>query len=318
MANLDSALRSNMGVSDGMLPLIVLRERLTEGSGDIKATYGPPIVLDKTVATITHTPSTSEASLALNGGVVRASKTGVGTLEMTVTALSQEVLGKLMIGITEDEESGALRYDFSNMTGRVFQINYGETFSGGVSRCHKFMAVKPSLPGSTVNATDPENLSLAANGTISLAPETGSSGADAYMIKDFKSDDSEGIFNFMTEAYPPKTEPSALTVSSFSPESGGSLTSSGTITVTFDKDVTEGIAYYVEVMKSTGSAVYTKVPASELTIELDSMNKKQLTIKHVLGFTASDKLIVTIKEGAQAANGDALKSSAVASYTVSM
>lgn len=317
MANIDNAVKSNMGVSDGMFSLIVLRPMLTEGQGSSKATYGEPILLDKTVATITHTPSTSEGSLALNGGVVRSSKTGLGDLSMTVTALSQEVLKAMMIGITEDPETGALMYDFSNMTGRKMQISYGETFSSGITRCYKFMAVKPTLPGSTVNATDPENISLAANGTITLSPEAGSAGEDAMITKDFKSDDAEGIFNFITEAYPPKASASNLTVSTFNPVSGGTVTASGTIKVTFNTDVTEGIQYYTEILKSTSDATYEKIPAEDLEITLDSDDAKIVNIKHKTGFTASDKLILNIKEGAQAANGDTLKNTAVATYTVS-
>lgn len=316
MANIDNALRSNMGVSDGMFGLVCLRLLLTEGQGNNKNTYGEPILLDQTVATITHTPSTSEASLALNGGVVRSSKTGLGTLAMTITAITQDVLSSMMIGITKDPETGALMYDFSNMTGRKMQLSYGETYSSGITRCYKYMAVKPSLPGSTVNATDPENISLAANGTINLAPEAGSSGV-AMITKDFKSDDAEGIFNFITDPYPPKESASELKVTTFTPESGGSVTTSEVIKVTFDKDVTEGIKYYIDVMKSTGSGAYEPISAADLVIGLNADDDKIVEIKHKTGFTSSDKLILSIKEGAQAANGDILKNTAVATYTVS-
>ena len=317
MAGLDNALRSKMGVSDGMFGIITMRKLLVEGQGSIKSTYGDLIALDQTVATITHEPTTSEASLALNGGVVRTSKTGVGTLTMTVTAITQDVLKELMIGITEDPETGALQYDFSNMTGNKFQVNYGETFSSGITRCYKFMNVKPSLPGSTVNATDPENTSLAANGTINLSPETGASGEGAMFTKDFKSDDVEGIMAFLTEAYPPKLTASELTVASLDPASGGTVSTDGTIEVTFDKEVTEGISYYIEVLKSSDVSTYEAISPSELSILLDETDSKKVNIKHNTGFTSGDKLLVNIKAGAQAANGDSLKNTVVATYTVS-
>lgn len=317
MAGLETALRSKMGVADGMFAVITMRKLIVEGKGSIKSTYGDLIALDQTVATITHEPSTSEASLALNGGVVRTSKTGLGSLTMTVTAINQDVLKELMIGIKEDPETGALQYDFSNMTGNRFQVSYGETFSSGITRCYKFMNVKPSLPGSTVNATDPENTNLAANGTINLSPETGASGEGAMFTKDFKSDDVEGITAFLTEPYPPKIIQSNLEVSSISPSSGNTISTDGTVEVTFNKDVTDGIAYYVEVMSASDFGNYTKVNQEELDIKVNELDKKKIQIKHKTAFSSGNKLLVSIKAGAQAANGDSMKNTVVATYTVS-